>query len=58
MRPGKLPSRSEFFVISKHFTATRRIPTVILVAQILIRFVFIMMNLAEIVINVKMEHGN
>ena len=25
-RPGKLPSRSEFFVISKHFTATRRIP--------------------------------
>ena len=26
LRPGKLPSRSEFFVISKHFTATRRIP--------------------------------
>ena len=23
---GKLPSQSEFFVISKHFTATRRIP--------------------------------
>ena len=25
-RPGALPSRSEFFVISKHFTATPRIP--------------------------------
>ena len=26
LRPSKLPSQSEFFVISKHFTATRRIP--------------------------------
>ena len=25
-RAGRLPSRSEFFVISKHFTATPRIP--------------------------------
>ena len=26
LRSRKLPSQSEFFVISKHFTATRRIP--------------------------------
>ena len=26
LRYCKLPSQSEFFVISKHFTATRRIP--------------------------------
>ena len=26
LRPGRLPSQSEFFVISKHFTATPRIP--------------------------------
>ena len=26
LRPGKLPSQSEFFVISKHFTATPRVP--------------------------------
>src|SRR5574344_112795 len=26
LRPSKLPSQSEFFVISMHFTATRRIP--------------------------------
>ena len=26
LRSGRLPSRSEFFVISKHFTATPRIP--------------------------------
>ena len=26
LQPGHLPSRSEFFVISKHFTATPRIP--------------------------------
>ena len=27
LRPSKLPSQSEFFVISKHFTATPRIPS-------------------------------
>ena len=26
LRPSELPSQSEFFVISKHFTATPRIP--------------------------------
>ncbi|OUJ36598.1 hypothetical protein BTZ53_25070 [Vibrio parahaemolyticus] len=26
LQPGHLPSRSEFFMISKHFTATPRIP--------------------------------
>ncbi len=26
LHPSKLPSQSEFFVISKHFTATPRIP--------------------------------
>ena len=26
LRPSELPSQSEFFVISKHFTATPRVP--------------------------------
>ncbi len=33
LRPSELPSQSEFFVISKHFTATRRIPPTLCVLK-------------------------
>ncbi len=33
LRPSELPSQSEFFVISKHFTATPRIPPTLCVLK-------------------------